>query len=87
MKKKIGILGSTGSIGSTLIDILSKDKKKFEVKFLSAEKNYKKLYNQAKLLNVKNLIIINKKAYSLLLKLNKSKKIKIYNDFKCLKKI
>ena len=87
MKKKIAILGSTGSIGSTLVNILSKDKKNFEIKFLSAEKNYKKLYNQAKLLNVKNLIITNKKAYHLLWKLNKSKKIKIYNDFKSLKKI
>jgi 1-deoxy-D-xylulose-5-phosphate reductoisomerase len=87
MKKKIAILGSTGSIGTTLIDILSKDKKNFEVIFLSAEKNYKKLYKQAKLLNVKNLIITNKKAFFLLLKLNRSKKIKIYNNFESLKKI
>ena len=87
MKKKIAILGSTGSIGKILVDILSKDKKNFEVKFLSAEKNYKKLFNQAKLLNVKNLIITNKKAYSLLLKLNKSKRIRIYNNFECIKKI
>ena len=41
MKMKIAILGSTGSIGSTLVNILSKDKKNFEIKFLSAEKNYK----------------------------------------------
>ena len=87
MKKKIAILGSTGSIGKTLVNILSKDKKNFEIKFLTAEKNYKKLYEQAKILNVKNLIITNKKAYSLLLKLNKSKKIKIYNNFKSIKKI
>ena len=87
MKKKIAILGSTGSIGTTLIDILSKDKKNFEVIFLSAEKNYKKLYKQAKLLNVKNLIITNKKAFFLFLKINISKKIKIYNNFESLKKI
>jgi 1-deoxy-D-xylulose-5-phosphate reductoisomerase len=41
MKKKIAILGSTGSIGKTLIDIIKKDKKNFEIKFLSANKNYK----------------------------------------------
>jgi 1-deoxy-D-xylulose-5-phosphate reductoisomerase len=29
MKKKIAILGSTGSIGKTLIEIIKKDKKKF----------------------------------------------------------
>ena len=31
MKKKIAILGSTGSIGKSTIDILRKDKKNFEV--------------------------------------------------------
>jgi len=29
MKKKIAILGSTGSIGKTLIEIIKKNKKKF----------------------------------------------------------
>ena len=29
MKKKIAILGSTGSIGKTTFDIIKKDKKKF----------------------------------------------------------
>ena len=87
MKKKIAILGSTGSIGKSLVDILTKDKKKFEVKFLSAEKNYKELLNQAKLLNVKNLIITNKEAYFSLLKLKKSKDIKIYNNFENIGKI
>ncbi len=87
MKRKIAILGSTGSIGSSLVNILSNDKKNFEIKFLSAEKNYKKLFNQAKLLNVKNLIITNKKAYLSLIKLNKTKKIKVYNNFESIKKI
>ena len=31
MKKKIAILGSTGSIGKTLIEIIKKDKKEFDV--------------------------------------------------------
>ena len=31
MKKKIAILGSTGSIGKSLIDIIKKDKKNFEI--------------------------------------------------------
>ena len=38
MKKKIAILGSTGSIGKILVNLISKDKKKFNVKFLSAKK-------------------------------------------------
>ena len=87
MKKKIAILGSTGSIGQTLVNLIYRDKKNFDVKFLSAEKNYKKLLKQAKLLDVKNLIITNKKSYLLISKLNKNKKINIYNDFKSIKKI
>ena len=87
MKKKIAILGSTGSIGKILVNLISKDKKKFNVKFLSAKKNYKSLLNQAKLLNVKNLIITDKKSYLLLLKLNKNKKINIHNNFNSVKKI
>ena len=35
MKKNIAILGSTGSIGKTLIKILEKEKKKFEILLLT----------------------------------------------------
>ena len=38
MKIKIAILGSTGSIGKSLIDIIKKDRKKFEVILLTAKK-------------------------------------------------
>ena len=38
-KKKIAILGSTGSIGKILLDLLLKDKKNFEIKLLTANKN------------------------------------------------
>jgi 1-deoxy-D-xylulose-5-phosphate reductoisomerase len=31
MKKKIAIIGSTGSIGKTLLNILIKEKKNFEI--------------------------------------------------------
>ena len=63
MKKKIAILGSTGSIGKTLIKILKKDINNFEIVLLSANKNYKELIKQAKTLNVKNLIITNKNSF------------------------
>ena len=85
MKKKIAILGSTGSIGKSLIDIICKDKKNFEVVLLTANKNYKELYKQSKLLKVKNLIITDLKGYNFLK--NKNKKIKIYNNYKSLNKI
>ena len=48
--KKIAILGSTGSIGKSLLNIISKDKNNFEIILLSANKNYKSILKQAKLL-------------------------------------
>ena len=46
MKKKIAILGSTGSIGKNLLKILEKDKSNVDIILLTANKNYKLLYNQ-----------------------------------------
>ena len=63
MIKKIAILGSTGSIGKTLLKVLEKDKKNIKIYFLTANKNYKELIKQAKKFNVKNLIIKDKKSY------------------------
>jgi len=87
MKKKIAILGSTGSIGKILIDLLYKEKNKFEIVLLTANKNYNKLYNQAKKFNVKNLIISDLESYNHLLRFNKNKNIKIFNNFKKLNQI
>jgi 1-deoxy-D-xylulose-5-phosphate reductoisomerase len=80
MKKKIAILGSTGSIGKTLIEIIKKDKKKFDVILLTAHKNYKEILKQAKILKVKNLIITNEKSFEDLKK-RKLVKINIFNNY------
>ena len=87
MKKRIVILGSTGSIGKSTINILKKKKKNFEVVLLTTHRNYQELYKQAKSLNVKNLIISDKKSYEILKAKNKNKKIKIYNNYVNLSKI
>ena len=87
MKKKIAILGSTGSIGKCLIDIIKKDKRNFEIILLSADENYKELLNQARFFKVKNLIITNTKSFNKIKKDKYSKKIKIYNNFDGLGKI
>ena len=87
MKKKIAILGSTGSIGKTLINIIKQDKKNFEIVLLSADENYKELLKQAKLFKVKNLIISNEYSYNKIKKDRIYKKISIYNNFNNFKKI
>ena len=87
MKKKIVILGSTGSIGKTLINILKKDKKNFEIVLLTVNKNIKELLKQVKIFNVKNIIVTNKKQYLTVKNNLKNKKINIYNNFSSITKI
>ena len=87
MKKKIAILGSTGSIGKSLLRIINKDKKNFEIILLTANKNYKELIKQTKQFNVKNVILTNKNSFYKFIKLNRNKNLKIYNNFKNLNKI
>ena len=82
MKKKIAILGSTGSIGKSLLNILSKDKKKFEVILLTANKNYKLLLKQVKKFEVKNVIIKDLNSYKKFKKQNKNNRLNIYNNFR-----
>ena len=81
MKKKIAILGSTGSIGKNLLKILEKDKSNVDIILLTANKNYKLLYNQINKHNVKNVIITNKLSYKILVKKLKNRNIKIFNDY------
>lgn len=87
MKKKIVVLGSTGSIGKTLYKILNREKKNFEIKLLTANKNHNLLLRQAKKLKVNNLIITNKKSYEILKKKTKFLNINVFNDFNKLDKI
>ena len=79
MKKKIGILGSTGSIGTTLLNVINK--KNTEVYFLMANKNYKKILKQAKLYSVKYVIISDKTNFKKAKKFNNNKKIIIINNY------
>ena len=81
MKKKIIILGSTGSIGTKTFEIFKRDKKNFQVVLLSTNTNVKKIMNQAKLLGVKNIIINNVKKFHYAKKKYKNNKLKIYNKF------
>ena len=87
MKKKITILGSTGSIGLTSLDIIKKDKKNFEIYILSANKNYNLICKQIKEYSPKIFIVNDKKTYLKILLKFKKKKKKIFNNLKLKKKI
>jgi len=84
MKQKIAILGSTGSIGKSLLKIIKKDKKKFEILLLTANKNYKVLLRQVKEFNVKNIIITDQKKFQIVKSKYKNININIYNNFESL---
>ena len=79
MKRKVIILGSTGSIGKQTLEIIKKDKKNFDIVLLSANKNSSLLSKQIKEFRVKNVIISDSKSYKILKKKFKNKNI--YNNF------
>ena len=81
MKKKIVLLGSTGSIGKIFLDIIKKDIKNNEIVLLTANKNINLLLKQIKIFNVKNIIVTNKKSFLKIKNKLKNKKINVYNDF------
>tara|TARA_E500000178_G_scaffold296082_1_gene302140 strand:+ start:383 stop:1558 length:1176 start_codon:yes stop_codon:yes gene_type:complete len=87
MKIRIAILGSTGSIGKSLLEIISQNKKKYEIVLLTANKNHLDLIKQAKKYNVKNLIISNIKSFHILNKNKNKNKINIYNNYNSYNKI
>ena len=78
MKKKIAILGSTGSIGRSTLDVVKRDIKSFNIILLSANNNYKKLIEQAKFFNAKNVLIKNQKFYPKVKNSLKRTKTKVY---------
>ncbi len=84
-KKNIAILGSTGSIGKQTLEVIKKDKKNFNIILLSTNSNIKEISKQIKIFRPESIIITNKKKFILFKK--KNKKIKIFNDYSCFKKI
>ena len=85
MKKKIAILGSTGSVGKQTIDLIRRDKKNFQILLLTANKNHTLLSKQIKEFKVKNVIITDKRSYFIIKK--KFKKINIVNTLDNIDKI
>ena len=81
-KKKIAILGSTGSIGKSSLEIIKLNKKNFNIELLSANSNYKEICNQIKLFKPSYFVIANYLVYVKVKSKVKNKRIKIFNNFK-----
>ena len=71
-KKKIALLGATGSIGKSTIKVVKKHFDEFEIILASSHNNYKDLLQNAEQLNIPNLVITNENFKS---KINSDKKI------------
>jgi len=62
-KRSIAILGSTGSIGTQTLDVISQHKDKFEVEVLTAQNNANLLIEQAKIFKPNCVVIGNEALY------------------------
>jgi len=88
MDKDIIILGSTGSIGTSTLNIIRRNKKKFNIKLLTANNNIKKILSQSIEFKVNKIVIQNKKKYINFEKQFKRNKIQVFFELeKALKSI
>ena len=64
--KKIGILGSTGSVGTQALEVVNQNPDKFKIIFLTANSNFKLLYSQIKKFKPKFVCINDEIGYKYL---------------------
>ena len=87
MKKKISILGSTGSVGLTTLKIIDQKKLFFSINLLSANKNFKIICKQINKYKPKIFVVTDEKIFKKVYFKFRKKNIKIYNNFKNIKSI
>ena len=78
MKKKIALLGSTGSIGTQTLDVIAAHPEHFEVESLTAYNNVELLAQQAIRFQPNAVVIGNKELYSRLKEALSNHPIKVY---------
>ena len=85
MKKNISILGSTGSIGVTTLNIIDKKKKDFKIKLFSANKNYSQICKQINKYHPEYFLVTDLNTFNKVKKKYSKKKIKVINKIQSLK--
>lgn len=76
--KKVAILGSTGSIGTQTLEVISDNKNIFEVELLTAFSNHTLLINQALLHKPKAIVFGDRSKEKVILNSLKNEEIEIY---------
>jgi len=78
MKKRIAILGSTGSIGKQTLEVIGQNPDKFEVEVLTANNNVNLLIQQAKKIQPNAVVIANQNKYNLVSEALANEPIKVF---------
>jgi 1-deoxy-D-xylulose-5-phosphate reductoisomerase len=78
VKKRIAILGSTGSIGTQALEVIAAHPDAFEVEVLSAQNNADLLIEQAQRLKPNAIVIVNEDHYQYVKDALKNEPVKVY---------
>ena len=87
MKKRIAILGSTGSIGIQALEVISENNDLFDVEVLTANENSRLLIKQAKIYNPNSVVIVNENKYDEVYSALNPLNIKVYSGKNSLEQI
>jgi 1-deoxy-D-xylulose-5-phosphate reductoisomerase len=78
MRKRIAILGSTGSIGTQSLEVIAGNPELFEVEVLTANNNVELLVSQAKKHKPNAVVIVNPDKYKLVAEALKHEPVKVF---------
>ncbi|HEX6890982.1 MAG TPA: 1-deoxy-D-xylulose-5-phosphate reductoisomerase [Chryseolinea sp.] len=78
MRKRIAILGSTGSIGTQALEVIAAQPDAFEVEVLSAQNNADLLIEQAQRFKPNAVVIVNEEHYQIVKDSLKNEPVKVY---------
>ena len=87
MKKKIAILGSTGSIGKQSLEVIERNSESFEVEVLTANNNIELLASQAKKFKPEVVVIANENKYKALKEMLRDQSVKVLAGNKALAEV
>jgi len=87
MPKRIALLGSTGSIGTQTLDVITRFPDEFKIEILTAGSNTKLLAQQARKFRPDSVVIGNKAQYSFLKEALKDVPVKIYSGNEAIEQI
>ena len=87
MKKRIAILGSTGSIGTQALEVIEEQKDMFDVEVLSANTNSELLIKQSIVHRPNSVVIVDESKYDEVFKELNPLNIKVYSGSESLEQI